>query len=281
MRKSTSFWPFFGLMLIHSLFYVPTISITNSIAFANLKDPRASSARSGCGARSAGSPHRGRSSSSWSTGPRCPPMGDVGPINWLGTALGTSKTGPTTHAAHSATSSWSPGSPRLLLAAVQLRLAAHAAEARDGRGFARLAEGDALAQAPVRAGPLHRHVHRRGRASELLLLDLRFLWHESAFPANWVLPVMKIGQIAEIVTMLVLGYVLKKLGWRTTMIARRPRARGALRRLRLLPRAVRPRSPSTCCTASATPSSSRPFTSSSTSTSRRTCVRAPRACSTC
>ena len=33
------FWPFFGLMLVHSLFYVPTISITNSIAFANLRDP--------------------------------------------------------------------------------------------------------------------------------------------------------------------------------------------------------------------------------------------------
>src|SRR5439155_8117168 len=34
----TSFWAFFLLMLVHSLFYVPTISITNSIAFANLKD---------------------------------------------------------------------------------------------------------------------------------------------------------------------------------------------------------------------------------------------------
>src|SRR5450755_682040 len=30
------FGPFFVLMLIHSLFYVPTISITNSIAFSNL-----------------------------------------------------------------------------------------------------------------------------------------------------------------------------------------------------------------------------------------------------
>src|SRR5688572_19012024 len=27
-----SFWPFFGLMMIHCLLYVPTISITNSIA---------------------------------------------------------------------------------------------------------------------------------------------------------------------------------------------------------------------------------------------------------
>ncbi len=34
------FLVFFGLMLIHSLFYVPTISITNSIAFTHLKDPQ-------------------------------------------------------------------------------------------------------------------------------------------------------------------------------------------------------------------------------------------------
>ena len=35
-----SFWPFFSLMLVHCLLYVPTISITNSIAFANMKDPQ-------------------------------------------------------------------------------------------------------------------------------------------------------------------------------------------------------------------------------------------------
>src|SRR5207245_1389905 len=34
----TSFWPFFLLMLVHCLVYVPTISITNSIAFAQMKD---------------------------------------------------------------------------------------------------------------------------------------------------------------------------------------------------------------------------------------------------
>jgi MFS family permease len=32
------------------------------------------------------------------------------------------------------------------------------------------------------------------------------------------MPVMSIGQIAEILTMLVLGVALKRLGWRTTMI---------------------------------------------------------------
>src|SRR5215813_11324883 len=38
IRVDVSFWLFFALMLIHSLFYVPTISITNSIAFAHLQD---------------------------------------------------------------------------------------------------------------------------------------------------------------------------------------------------------------------------------------------------
>src|SRR3989454_7585740 len=33
-----AFWPFFGLMLLHCLLYVPTISITNSIAFSQMKD---------------------------------------------------------------------------------------------------------------------------------------------------------------------------------------------------------------------------------------------------
>src|ERR1051325_471981 len=35
-----SFWPFFGLMMVHCLLYVPTISITNSIAFANMQDAK-------------------------------------------------------------------------------------------------------------------------------------------------------------------------------------------------------------------------------------------------
>jgi len=33
------FVPFFALMLVHALVYVPTISVANSLAFANLKDP--------------------------------------------------------------------------------------------------------------------------------------------------------------------------------------------------------------------------------------------------
>ena len=37
---ATSFWPFFWLMFLHCLLYVPTIAITNSIAFAHMKDPQ-------------------------------------------------------------------------------------------------------------------------------------------------------------------------------------------------------------------------------------------------
>jgi uncharacterized membrane protein YeaQ/YmgE (transglycosylase-associated protein family) len=36
--------------------------------------------------------------------------------------------------------------------------------------------------------------------------------------APWITPIMSIGQIAEILTMFILGATLKKLGWRTTMI---------------------------------------------------------------
>jgi MFS family permease len=36
--------------------------------------------------------------------------------------------------------------------------------------------------------------------------------------ANWIMPVMSLSQISEIVTMAVLGMVLKNLGWRGTMV---------------------------------------------------------------
>ncbi len=82
-----SFWAFFGLMLLHSLFYVPTISICNSIAFANLKDPQ----------REYG-PVRlwgtiGWIAASWPfvfvlvDWSRVPPLGEVGFGTWLGDAL--------------------------------------------------------------------------------------------------------------------------------------------------------------------------------------------------
>src|SRR5204862_4198254 len=36
--------------------------------------------------------------------------------------------------------------------------------------------------------------------------------------SNWITPIMSIGQVTEILTMVVLGATLKRLGWRTTMV---------------------------------------------------------------
>jgi MFS family permease len=37
-------------------------------------------------------------------------------------------------------------------------------------------------------------------------------------PGNWIMPIMSVGQISEMLTMFILGSVLKRLGWRWTMI---------------------------------------------------------------
>src|SRR5207302_6425573 len=46
----------------------------------------------------------------------------------------------------------------------------------------------------------------------------RFLEGRVGVPANWVTPIMSIGQVAEILTMFILGACLMALGWRTTMV---------------------------------------------------------------
>src|SRR5712692_7958838 len=90
--ESAPFWPFFGLMLVHCLFYVPTISITNSIAFANLKDPQKEFG-----------PVRLWGTIGWIAAAwpfvfvlidwaKVPPFGELSFFDWLAKALGTGKT---------------------------------------------------------------------------------------------------------------------------------------------------------------------------------------------
>src|SRR5439155_8793744 len=92
-NPNAPFVPFFTLMLVHSLFYVPTISITNSIAFANLKDPQHQFPR----VRLWGT--IGWIAASWpfifvlADWSQIPAFGAVPFTEWLGKALGTSKTG--------------------------------------------------------------------------------------------------------------------------------------------------------------------------------------------
>ncbi len=216
------FWPFFGLMLLHSIFYVPTISITNSIAFANLRNP---SQEFG--------PVRvwgtiGWIAASWpfifllADWAKVPAFGSVGFTDWLGSALGTSLVGAAAMEVKKLIFAFA-GVASLLLAAFSLTLPHTPPKPATG--------GDSLAW--LKAMKLLKHPF------VLVLFVVTFIdaaVHQSFFfwsftflgpvkdggvvdiGSNWVGAVMKIGQIAEILTMLVLGYVLKNLGWRTTMI---------------------------------------------------------------
>jgi predicted MFS family arabinose efflux permease len=214
------FYPFFACMLLHALFYVPTISIANSIAFANLRDP----ANEFGPVRMWGT--IGWIAASWPfifiliDWARVPAF--TASVDWLGTALGTSVS----------------GAPAMELKKSIFLVSAIASFVLAGYSLLlphtppKPATGeDSLAW--LKAMKLLRHPF------VLVLFVVTFIdaaVHQSFFywtftflgpkadggvvdiPANWVGPVMKIGQIAEILTMLVLGYVLKTFGWRTTMI---------------------------------------------------------------
>ena len=217
------FLPFFLLMLVHCLLYVPTISITNSIAFANMKDPE----------KEFGLVRMGGTIGwilaawpftfifvNWEAVSAANPAGLV---DWLGQALAHPLSG---DAAKVATK-WTfivAGIASLTLAAFSLTL-------------------PRTAQKPVAAGG-----EKLAWLEALRLLKHPFvlvLWlvtlvdsfvHNCYFnwtgvflgtareaggvgiASNWITPVMSIGQIAEILTMFVLGATLKKFGWRTTMI---------------------------------------------------------------
>ncbi len=212
------FWPFFGLMLLHCLFYVPTISITNSIAFANLADPQKDFG-----------PIRlwgtiGWIAASWPfvfilvDWAKVPGFGSVPFTTWLGDALGTSLTGEAKIEGDRYIFV-AAGAASLLLAGFSLFLPHTPPKPATG-------ERESLAWLEAT------RLLRVGFVLVLFLVTLvdatvhqfyfawagRFLEHGVNIKGNWVMPVMSIGQIAEIATLAFLGYVLKHLGWRYTMI---------------------------------------------------------------
>ncbi|MGL6094393.1 MAG: MFS transporter, partial [Fimbriiglobus sp.] len=204
---SAAFWPFFLLMLLHSVFYVPTISITNSIAFANLKNP----------ANDFG-PVRlwgtiGWIAASWPfifilvDWSKVPAFGEVGFAAWLGTALKTSVSGEAAMALK-ANIFLVAGVASFVLAAFSLLLP-HTPPKPAAVGDESLAW--------LKAMKLLKHPFV---AVLFLVTFIDAAVHGSFFfwtftflgpiadggmidiGSNWVGPVMKIGQIAEIVTML-------------------------------------------------------------------------------
>jgi predicted MFS family arabinose efflux permease len=208
-------------MAVHCLFYVPTISVTNSIAFANLQD-----------AQKEFGPVRlwgtiGWIAASWpfifilvdwaAVDKAMALKENPGFIDWLGTALGTSLSGQALNQGKS----WAflvGGAASLILAVFSLSLP-HTPPKPAKAGDAQFAWLEAMS--------LLKHPFL------LILFIVTFIdamVHDGFFffaftylekvgvPSNWIQPAMSVGQIAEIATMALLGYVLKTLGWRTTMI---------------------------------------------------------------
>lgn len=186
---------FFGLMLIHSLLYVPTISVSNTIAFTHMKDAQ----------KEFGLVRMG------------------GTIGWILAAwplyfVLQGKEGAEAVAA-SRNIFLVAGITSLALAAYSLSLP-HTPPKR-------AAAGDGLAW--LKAAKLLAHPFL------LVLFVVTFIdavIHNGYFvmagdflksktvgiKPEWIMPVMSIGQVAEIATMAVLGGVLARLGWKTTMI---------------------------------------------------------------
>ena len=188
------FGSFFALMLVHSLFYVPTISVTNSLAFANLKNP----------AKEFGLVRMG------------------GTIGWIAAQwplyfiLGGLKGDEAVRATQavfiiSAVASF-------ILAGFSLTLP-HTPPKPAKAGDEKFAW--------LKAAKLLRHPFL------LVLFVVTFIdatIHNGYFvfifnflakigvEPKWITPITSIGQIAEIVTMAFLGAALAKFGWKVTMI---------------------------------------------------------------
>ncbi|MFM8360223.1 MAG: MFS transporter, partial [Verrucomicrobiota bacterium] len=218
------FVPFFLLMLVHCLLYVPTISITNSIAFANMKDP----------AKEFGIVRMGGTIGwilaawpftfifvNWEAVNAANPAGFV---KWMEAVFSNPLTGDAAKAA----TKWTyivSGLASLALAAFSFALPHTPPKKAAGGASENLAWLEAV--------KLLKHpfvlVLWLVTFVDSFVHNCYFNWTGVFLgtPANaggvgiaapWLTPIMSIGQVAEILTMFVLGATLKTLGWRTTMI---------------------------------------------------------------
>jgi MFS family permease len=224
VNPNAPFLPFFALMLVHCLLYVPTISITNSIAFAHMKDPQKEFGIVRMGGTV------GWILAAWPFTfilvdyDKVKAANPQGLVNWLGTVLGSPLTGD----ALIRGTKWTfvvAGIISLVLAAFSLTLP-HTPPKRVETGAAsKLAWVEAIKLLGIPFILILWIVTFVDSTVHNLFFNWtgRFLGTpvESGgvgIAGNWIMPVMSIGQVAEILTMLVLGATLKKLGWRMTMI---------------------------------------------------------------
>ncbi len=188
----TDFWSFFGCYLVFSLVFVPSMSVANALAFANLRDP----------AGQFGTIRMG---------------GTIGWIlvSWPFFFLLSADAG--------------PEQVRLIFvvaAIVSFAFAAysltlpHTPPKRDAGDTDPLAWRKAiklLGIPSVAALFLVTFIDSTIHNGYFIMID-RFLTERVGINANVSMIVQSVGQIAEIVTMFVLGFVLIRLGWKWTMI---------------------------------------------------------------
>jgi nucleoside transporter len=187
---------FFGLMLVHALLYVPTISVSNSIAFTHMKNAE----------KEFGLVRMG------------------GTIGWILAAwplffLLEGKTGVAATAAK-ANIFLVAGIASLILAAYSLMLPHTPPRRAAGAGGLAWVKAAKDLSKPFLlvlfvVTFLDAMIH-----NGYFLLAGNFLGDKNAagIAQKWIMPVMSIGQVAEIATMALLGAVLARLGWKTTMI---------------------------------------------------------------
>ena len=191
--QATSFGSFFALMLVHSLVYVPSISITNSLAFANLRDPQ----------RQFGLVRMG------------------GTVGWILAAWPLYFVLQGTAPEEALTAQRSvfliAGLAALGLAAFALTLP-HTPPKRAATEQDRFASLKAarLLRLPFLAVLFAVTFVDATIHNGYFVMAFTYL-EKSGFARGDIMPVMSIGQVAEILTMAVLGLVLKGLGWKWTM----------------------------------------------------------------
>jgi nucleoside transporter len=214
-----SFFPFLVLMWIHCLLYVPTLSIANSIAFAHIRDPQKEFG-----------PIRMGGTIGWILAAwpftfilvdwdKVAALQPEGVVAWLGAVLASGLTGEELQSA----TRWTyvvAGIISFVLAAYSLTLP-HTPPKKAVKAEDKLAWLEAMR--------LLRHPYVLVLWIVALLdssvLYAYFNWtgvflgsESVGIAGNWIMPVMSIGQVAEILTMLILGLTLRALGWRVTMI---------------------------------------------------------------
>jgi nucleoside transporter len=190
LSMQDSFWPFFAVMLLYQIVYVPTLSLTNAMCFHHASDPKDFG--------------------------RIRLWGTIGWIaaSWPFVFILAGKTGADLHAALPSIF-WVAAIASLALAAFCLVLPHTPPEKADQ---ARSAPGQAIALLAVPWFLVLFVV----TFMDALVHQGYFQWtspflERAGVPAQWIMAAMSIGQVAEILTMAVLGLVLRRLGWRWTM----------------------------------------------------------------